>query len=196
MNRKNLLTTFNRAFSLSSSIDKQSEIFVPANIFDLNALKNDIVKNQLGEDAIDEINHYLDKYNKLLPDDKDNRLVHADFDPSNILVDKMSGQDDAWKITGILDWEFAFSGSILSDIANMLRYSHKMPAEYEESFLKGLIKTNIILPKNWRVTINLLNILSLLDCLNRGKSKKTPNRCRDICELVRHILKELDDHKD
>jgi Ser/Thr protein kinase RdoA (MazF antagonist) len=63
--------------------------------------------------------------------------VHGDFDPANILVDKVN---DAWSVTGILEWEFAFSGSYLWDVANMLRYAHKMPLEFQNSFIDALEK--------------------------------------------------------
>nr|BFE70411.1 hypothetical protein GCM10020092_037120 [Actinoplanes digitatis] len=47
------------------------------------------------------------------------RLVHADFNPKNLLV----GRDDDghWRVTAVLDWEFAFSSAPLFDVGNMLR---------------------------------------------------------------------------
>jgi len=115
-------------------------------------------------------------------------LVHADFDPANLLVAKI---ENSWQITGILDWEFSFAGSILCDVANMLRYAHHMPAIYEEEFLHGLNDSGIKLPKHWRVSIDLLNLLSLLDCLTKVDPKQRLNQCADIRTLIGHLIERL-----
>ena len=155
--------------------------------FAKECLKNTIVIAQLSSEIIARINFYLDKYK--FPGESEKNLVHADFDPANILVDKIDGN---WKVTAILDWEFSFSGSVLCDVANMLRYKHHMPAEFEKSFLKGLKTGGIILPENWFITVHMLNLLSLLDCLVRSDPKNRPNQLADICGLISHIIRELD----
>ncbi len=116
-------------------------------------------------------------------------MVHADFDPANILVEKINGD---WQISAILDWEFAFSGSVRWDVANMLRYAHHMPQIFQDSFLSGLNNGGIALPEDWQISIHLLNLISLLDCLKRSNPENQPRRCEDICELINHILIELD----
>lgn len=151
------------------------------------SLKNQIILEQLGPDLIAKINFCLQKYE--FPSKNERHLVHADFDPANILVDKIDGN---WKITAILDWEFSFSGSMLCDVANMLRYKHLMPPEFEESFIKGLKAGGVVLPKNWREFIHMLNLLSLLDCLGRSDPENRPNQLTDIKNLIEHILAELD----
>ncbi|HQU09284.1 MAG TPA: aminoglycoside phosphotransferase family protein, partial [Opitutales bacterium] len=72
---------------------------------------------------------------KNIPNHPPYQLVHGDFDPANILVNQHQGH---WSISGILDWEFAYAGSWLNDLANMLRYAHAMPAIFETAFLKSL----------------------------------------------------------
>lgn len=44
-------------------------------------------------------------------------LVHSDANPKNILVDPAT-----LEITGVLDWEFAHSGSPYTDLGNLLRF--------------------------------------------------------------------------
>jgi aminoglycoside phosphotransferase (APT) family kinase protein len=44
-------------------------------------------------------------------------LVHSDFNPKNVLVDPSTA-----KITGLIDWEFAHSGSPYADLGNLLRF--------------------------------------------------------------------------
>lgn len=160
--------------------------------FALRCLNNEIVKALLEPETIRKITAYFEQYQHLFPDSQARNLVHADFDPANILVNKINHD---WHITGILDWEFSFSGSILCDVANMLRYTHHMPPLFEEAFLLGLYEAGISLPKDWRITVDLLNLTSLLDCLIRSNSKDQPNQYADILELINHILEKLDELK-
>lgn len=177
-------------FPKAGFFDKNLNIISALNFHDFakETLENQIVLEQLGSDTIAKINFYLKRYE--FPSENEKDLVHADFDPANILVNKI---DNNWKISAVLDWEFSFSGSILCDVANMLRYKHKMPAEFEDSFLKGLKAGGIILPNNWPITVHMLNLLSLLDCLARSDPKNRPNQLADIKELIKHILNALID---
>jgi GrpB-like predicted nucleotidyltransferase (UPF0157 family)/aminoglycoside phosphotransferase (APT) family kinase protein/GNAT superfamily N-acetyltransferase len=155
--------------------------------------KQSVISN-LTTETISKINGYLDKYALLLTENcNEKHLVHADFDPANILVNEVDG---IWKISGILDWEFAFSGSVLWDVANMLRYAHKMPPEFQTAFLKGLTSNGVSLPENWQITVHMLNLLSLLDLLKRSDHHKHPHRCADIRELIDYILLVLDRRND
>ena len=115
--------------------------------------------------------------------------MHADFDPANILVAKLDGK---WKISAILDWEFAYSGSWLNDVANILRYSHQMPETFKTSFLKGLEDNNLKLPKNWQSITNQYTLASLLDSMTRHDLEICPNIKADLCELISHVVLELD----
>lgn len=153
--------------------------------FTQKCLQHPTVQLFLNSKKISKINHFLGKYGHLFPNENEANLVHADFDPANILVDKING---AWKITGILDWEFSFSGSVLCDVANMLRYAHQMPPEFQDAFLEGLKSGGVSLPKNWELSIHLLNLLSLLDCLARANPQNQPIQCADICGLIDYIL--------
>lgn len=148
-------------------------------------VQDKIVQTILSVDEIEQIKTVFKDNKNLLPDDSEKNLVHADFDPSNILVEEVNGK---LEVSAILDWEFAFSGSTLWDVANMLRYSHKMPREYQNYFLEGLISSGYSLPSDWQSTIKLLNIFSLLDCLKRTRLKREPNRIKDIIELISYAL--------
>jgi GrpB-like predicted nucleotidyltransferase (UPF0157 family) len=142
----------------------------------------------LSPEVVAEIKKAIKQYATLFPTDSEKHLVHGDFDPANILVDKIN---DSLVVTGILDWEFAFSGSYLWDVANMLRYAHKIPPEFQNSFIDALQRNGVKLPDGWRTTIHLLNLSSLLDLLKRSYPKDHPHRCADIRELISYILSEL-----
>ncbi len=153
--------------------------------FAKDCLKHPTVVDQLGESVVSKISQLLDVYGNLFPDETQTHLVHGDFDPANLLVDRVDGM---WKISGVLDWEFAFSASPLQDVALMLRYAHHMPPMYETAFLLGLKNGGVELPEDWRLRIDLLNILNLLSCLVRSSPDQRPNQCKDICELIGNIL--------
>lgn len=153
-------------------------------------LENPVVLEILGDRVVLKINLLLEKYQFYFPNESQCHLVHADFDPANILVDKQNGK---WVVTGILDWEFAFSGATLCDVANMLRYSHQISPIYEEAFLQGLKLGGVNLPENWDISVHMLNILSLLDCLVRADPTSKPNQCADIYALIDYIIKKLDE---
>ena len=153
-----------------------------------DCLNDKTVLSVLSPEVVAEIKEVIEQHAYLFHNNDEKHLVHGDFDPANILVDKING---SWVVTAILDWEFAFSGSYLWDVANMLRYAHKMPPEFQDAFLKGLSDGDVTLPENWRVTVNLLNLLSLLDILQRSDPKNSPNQCSGISELIHHILSKL-----
>lgn len=85
--------------------------------FAQSCLNDRTVVSALDPLVISEIQKAIEQYACLFPADDEKHLVHGDFDPANILVDQING---SWVVTGILDWEFAFSGSYLWDVANML----------------------------------------------------------------------------
>lgn len=157
--------------------------------FTTACLENKKITSRLSPIKISKIRYFFEKNHLLLPSFEDKQLVHADFDPSNILVHQADGE---WRISGIIDWEFSFSGSVLCDVANMLRYAHHMPLIYEQAFLKGLKQGGVLLPNNWRTRIHLLNIVSLLDCLVRQEPAIRPNQYSDISSLIEYILGQLE----
>ena len=156
--------------------------------FAQGCLNDKTVLSALDPSVIAEIKKAIEQHTSSFPTSDEKHLVHGDFDPANILVDKINC---SWVVTGILDWEFAFSGSCLCDVANMLRYAHKMPPEFQSSFLGALLRNGIKLPPDWRTTAHLLNLSSLLDLLKRSDPKGHPHRCADIRQLIYHILSEL-----
>lgn len=171
---------FNTNLEIEKSIT--SEGFVD---FCFKCLENNKVKATVPQKQREQIKNIVKVYKNLLPDEAEKNLVHADFDPANILVTEVNGKIE---VSGILDWEFSFAGSTLCDVANMLRCAHQMPDEYQDSFLKGLRGSGYELPSSWHITVNLLNSVSLMDCLVRCDAENRPNQIKDIQELIAHIL--------
>ena len=61
-------------------------------------------------------------------------LVHADFGGSNLLARQERGR---FSLVAVLDWEFAFVGSSLFDLANLFRYEWLLPDAFEAACLQG-----------------------------------------------------------
>ncbi|MFZ4099454.1 MAG: phosphotransferase family protein, partial [Chlamydiia bacterium] len=148
-------------------------------------LRNDDVRRTLGLEVTQEISNAVHRHKDLIPDPMQHTLVHGDFDPANILVQQVGS---VWQVSAILDWEFAFSGPWLCDVANMLRYAHRVPPVFEKAFLSGLQEAGVPLPDGWRITTDLSNLFSLLDCLARGAQ---PRQAHDIVGLIRELVARL-----
>jgi len=95
------------------------------------------------------------------------RLVHADFNPKNLLAAREpAGRDGGgWRVVAVLDWEYAFSSSPLYDVGNMLRFPR--PPGFEEAFRAGFRDNGGELPPNWRQLSRALDLYSLADFLTR-----------------------------
>ncbi len=111
--------------------------------FAQDCLNDKTVLSVLSPEVISAIQKAIEPHASLFPTSDEKHLVHGDFDPANILVDKING---SWVVTGVFDWEFAFSGTYLWDVANMLRYAHKMPPEFQSSFIDALQRNGVKLP--------------------------------------------------
>lgn len=148
-------------------------------------LKKENILFHFNNSTLLKIQQFTKRHKNLFPTGEETSFVHGDFDANNLLVDQIEGE---WKVTGVLDWESPFSGTIFCDISNMLRYRHQMPPIFENSFLAGLQSQGISMPENWSHRVDLLNLLALLSCLSRSKPEKSPQQCADICKLVREIV--------
>jgi Ser/Thr protein kinase RdoA (MazF antagonist) len=111
-------------------------------------------------------------------------LVHADYKPWNLLVaprDRVPGKP--WSLVAVLDWEFAFAGPPLDDLAIFLRHRATLPPGYAEAFLHGYAAAGGVLPPDWEAQARLLDLLNLCSMLDQpgGGSART----RDISALIR-----------
>ncbi|MEU8702585.1 phosphotransferase [Streptomyces sp. NPDC048680] len=89
-------------------------------------------------------------------------LVHGDFNPKNILVQRRAGQ---WAVAAVLDWELAFSGSPLFDVGNVLRFAHEYPPAFSAGFVDGFRGGRGRLPADWLRLSRTLDLFALADIL-------------------------------
>lgn len=97
--------------------------------------------------------------------DGDAVLVHADYNPKNVLLDRVAGR---WRVAAVLDWEFAFAGSWLYDLGNLTRFAHHHPPAYVEGIARGVRQAGATLPDGWREAAAVLDSFALAEFLERG----------------------------
>ena len=111
-------------------------------------------------------------------------LVHGDYKAQNLLVRRLGADSGAgWSVAAVLDWEFAFAGSPLFDVAICLRYACTLPPAFTSAFAAGYRDAGGILPPDWRRIIRLLDLVSLCDFLNRPDPRGT--MIADVTALLR-----------
>jgi aminoglycoside phosphotransferase (APT) family kinase protein len=96
-----------------------------------------------------------------------NRLVHGDFNPTNILI-----QDGV--VSGILDWEFSHSGDPYMDIGNLLRNTK---SAYHDQIQSGLEAGGLTLPDDWKQRAEFIDLSSHLEFLTTQRSDDFKRQC-------------------
>jgi aminoglycoside phosphotransferase (APT) family kinase protein len=104
-------------------------------------------------------------------------LVHADFNGKNLMVRNGPG---GWQVAGVLDWEFAFSGSSLADVGNMLRFADEYPTGYADAFLTGFTAHGGSLPDDWQRIARTLDVFSIVDFLCRSPDNPFREKARKL----------------
>jgi len=89
-------------------------------------------------------------------------LVHGDFKPWNLLARRRAG---GWRLTGVLDWEFACAGSKLLDFATFLRDEAGRPPGFGAAFADAYRSAGGQLPEEWRGLTRLIDLLNLMQML-------------------------------
>lgn len=153
-------------------------------------LSNRDVIDALGKDLIKKLHATVEKHQPQLTDMSHHKhLTHADYDPSNILVKK---ENNEWRISAILDWEFALSSTYYMDMGLMLRYSHKVPNYFQTSFMDGIKDSNLsLLNPDWEARVKLVDILSLLSLCDSNSIHTRPMMFEDIKELLTNTCEFL-----
>lgn len=113
------------------------------------------------------------------------RLIHSDLNQKNILVAEERGQ---WRVTGILDWEFAFAGPPLVDFGNFLRFEDEQPA-YAAPLTAGYRAAGGTLPDDWRAMARFLDLAAMLDFVSDPRDR--PRRIATACSVIDETLSIL-----
>lgn len=107
-------------------------------------------------------------------------LVHSDFNQKNILVHRNA---QGWTLSGILDWEFSFSGAGLVDFGNFFRYEGELSEAYKDPLCAAYQAQGASLDEDWQRTARVLDLLSMVHMLTRAQeSPRTFNTARGVIQ--------------
>ncbi len=124
---------------------------------------------RLGPDLAGRLERYAHAHAHLLDAvEGEQWLVHGDYKLSNVLV---RPEGDGWAVSAVLDWEYAYAGTPLNDLAIMLRHEEAFPAGFGEAFARGFRDGGGVLPERWREIARLLDLMSLCGFLNASQQR-------------------------
>jgi hypothetical protein len=88
----------------------------------------------------------------------------------------------------VLDWEFAFSGSPLVDVGNMLRFREEQPDGFAAGFIAGYREAGGLLPPGWPEISEALDLCALADFLTRPPGHRYFGKAVALlrCRIERH----------
>lgn len=145
----------------------------------------DMAKKRLGKTVVEKIDIAIKNNEKILTQlDSDARLVHGDFQGTNIIIEN-------GKLAGILDWEFAMAGHPLGDIGQFFRY--------EEYFSKNLVQifeyeynkvSDYKLAGNWLQISKLRDLVNLIQLIDT--QQEMPIKHKNIKKIIVNTLNKLD----
>ena len=113
-----------------------------------------------------------------------NALVHGDFKGPNILI---FSTEAGWKVAAVLDWEFAYAGSPLSDLGTVIRHQARFNPAFKKPFVEGFEQGGKKLPGEWEKAARLLDLLNLADFLNRPAPD--PTLREEVTRLITGTVK-------
>lgn len=108
-------------------------------------------------------------------------LVHGDFKGSNLLIHE-------GRLSAVLDWEFAHSGTYLMSVGQLFRHGSSLPDGFEERFAAGFESCGQRLPRDWRRLASVVDLLSMMDFLNRPEAG--PRMLADVLALTAATVKQ------
>lgn len=91
-------------------------------------------------------------------------LVHGDFGARNTLLKRSGGH---WVVSAVLDWELAFFGSPLWDVARFICFERRARPLREPHFSTGFSENGGVLPENWLEFSRVINAVSSAESLSR-----------------------------
>jgi len=89
-------------------------------------------------------------------------LIHGDFQGDNLLLRGAAGQ---WQVAAVLDWEWAYSGSHLQDLGNLLRARGAWSRDLERGLELGFARARAPLPDGWQAAARLWDLAALCEKL-------------------------------
>ena len=147
---------------------------------------NDRACKRLGAEWSERILELAGSCRRLLDgmDRSDDRLVHGDFRPTNLIV-----RDG--RVAAVIDWEFALASHPAGDWGQLFRYAHLFDAECKKAFAAGYEEgSGERLSSSWEAEGALRDLPNLLQMLGDEGSK--PNKEADLIRLIAAAVRRLE----
>jgi aminoglycoside phosphotransferase (APT) family kinase protein len=153
------------------------------------ALMHGLARKRLGASLADAMCSRFDAGAvRLCELDRATSLVHGDLGWRNILV--APAEDSSWRVSGLIDWEAAFSGSSLWDVGSLFRSSRRYSETFCQLFERGYRDAGGVLPDDWLRTARLLDAILHVAALNEEHERPVVfAECRELIEVM--VLKGM-----
>ena len=150
------------------------------------------LRQRTGEELADRLHEFIWSWAPRLPQlegtpDRVQCLVHSDLDAGNILLREVKGK---WTVVGVIDWEFAFSGSPLIDVGHFLRYERMTRPLREPYFSRAFVEHGGWLPPDWREVVRAMDLTGLCEMLTRDELP--PHALSELLSLINATLEGRD----
>lgn len=150
------------------------------------ALSERSIRRRLGAPLRQELARYAKEKAPLLDEVDDHSLAHGDFKLSNLLIKTTGG---APKVAAILDWEYAFSGSLLFDLAIFLRHKKTLSYPLAAGVERAFSTLDYSLPKNFIAITETLDLMNLLGFLRGSQNRE--NLYAQVRKLIETTLQDF-----
>jgi hypothetical protein len=126
------------------------------------------ILNRLGNERRERLTPILQARIDLMDElDSESRFVHGDYNPTNILIHE-------GKLRGVIDWEYALSGTPFMDIGNLLR---NIDESFHTEIEIGLREGGMQLPDDWMERAELVDLSSQFEFLTSPRSEQFKHSC-------------------
>jgi aminoglycoside phosphotransferase (APT) family kinase protein len=150
-----------RSGRICEAITRESDVSATLGRY-LNA---PLMEQRLGVRERDRLRDFISPWiPQLMSLDRERLLVHGDFGARNTVVQRSGGR---WRVSAVLDWELAFSGSPLWDAARFICFERRARPMREPHFSRGFSENGGSLPKNWTEFSRIVNVVSSTESLSR-----------------------------
>jgi aminoglycoside phosphotransferase (APT) family kinase protein len=155
-----------------------------------SCLGNANLQRRLGAERCHRLHQCLTHRSDLHEPSVTHQLCHSDFNQKNFLVRRNA--NGCHQLVAVLDWEFAFSGSSVIDIGNLLRFEHESPAVERSWFADAYRAAGGHLDKAWREQAFFADLLA--QCAFLINPEELPNTFRTAIGVIDRTLAVLDPH--
>ena len=155
-----------------------------------SCLDNVNLQRRLGAERCRHLQHCLTHRADLHQPSVTHQLCHSDFNQKNFLISRDA--TGRYHLAAVLDWEFAFSGSSVIDIGNLLRFDHESPAVESSWFADAYRAAGGHLDQAWREQSLFADLLA--QCAFLIDPEELPNTFRTAIGVIDRTLAVLDPH--